>query len=89
VLYALVYRAAPVASQALHDRYDAVADDVYQGRPVEPIGRRARRNKLRKLRAYDLLDVLEADGREHVVVDEAVTPQATLDTDGRRWPKQR
>jgi Cdc6-like AAA superfamily ATPase len=89
VVYALVYRAAPVTSQALHDRYDVVADDVYQGRPVEPISRRSRRNKLQKLRAYDLLDVRETNGREHIVVDEAVTPQATLDTDGRRWPKQR
>lgn len=58
VLYALVFEGGPggVAAEALHDRYDAVADQVYHGSPKDWIEQRGRRQKLQKLIDYDLVE---------------------------------
>ncbi|MFB6228253.1 MAG: Cdc6/Cdc18 family protein [Halobacteriales archaeon] len=61
VLYALVQEAGSIPGADLHARYDAVADDVYRDTRWTPIGRRARRNELRKLTEYDLIEI-EGDG---------------------------
>ena len=37
-------------------KYEEIAEDVYFGRDLTPIGGRARRNKISKLREYDLID---------------------------------
>ena len=79
VLYALLYEAGAVTGRELHDRYDAVAETVYAQAAVTPIGARARREKLRKLESYGLI---EQDGetrwRRYAVCDEAVAPTAEL-----------
>jgi len=56
VLYEIVRSEGVIGSAELHDRYDVVADDVYQNRELCPVGRRERRNKLQKLRSYDLVE---------------------------------
>jgi len=75
VLYELVRREGPLTGSELHERYDEVADDVYRGRQRTPIGRRARRDKLAKLREYDLVDV-DGEGKsaEYSVCDESIRP---------------
>lgn len=57
VLYALIRASgsAGVDAGQLHRQYDAVAAPVYEGFQ-RPIGERARRNKLQKLRSYDLVE---------------------------------
>ncbi|WP_265112245.1 Cdc6/Cdc18 family protein [Halosolutus halophilus] len=71
VLYAIVHEAGELSGEELHDRYDAVADAVYEGTPVCPIGERARRNKFPKLEAYDLIAF---DGTTKDRVYEAIDP---------------
>ena len=79
VLYELIRDAGDegIAPGELHDRYESVADDVYRDRERTPISERSRRNKLRKLVAYDLID--HADGRHdvHRALDERVQSQIT------------
>jgi len=65
VLYEIIRAAGEVDATQLHDRYDAVAERVYRGREQTPISRRSRRNKLRKLREYDLLES-EGDSQQRV-----------------------
>lgn len=65
VLYTLVYEAGEIAAPDLHDRYDNLAEDLYEGHPATPICRRTRRNKLQKLEDYDLIEV-EGDGRARI-----------------------
>ena len=55
VIYAIVQDAGEISASDLHDRYDAIADDVYREINWTPIGKRGRRNKLRKLQEYDLI----------------------------------
>lgn len=62
VIYELVRCDGPMSGSALHERYDEMSDAVYRGRQRTPIGRRARRDKLAKLREYDLIDV-DGEGR--------------------------
>lgn len=75
VLYAIVHDAGEISGTELHDRYDAIADEVYSGSPVTPIGKRARRDKFPKLEKYDLISY---DGptrdRLYWVVDKDVEP---------------
>lgn len=59
VIYEIVRLGGPIDGPTLHERYDEVAADVYHGRDVAPIGKRARRKKLQKLREYELI---ECDG---------------------------
>jgi len=65
VLYELVREAGELRSVDLHDRYDGVAESVYRGCDQTPIGKRARRNKLAKLQAYDLVNVV-GENRDRV-----------------------
>jgi len=70
VLYELIRSESVLAAGDVHDRYDAVADDIYRGTDRTPLGERSRRNKLDKLQESDLI---EWDGenqyRRHLVVD--------------------
>jgi Cdc6-like AAA superfamily ATPase len=79
VLYALVQEAGSTPGADLHARYDAVADDAYRGTRWTPIGRRARRNKLRKLKEYDLIEIEgDGSGRQYTVQDEQISSHATI-----------
>ncbi|WP_049891867.1 Cdc6/Cdc18 family protein [Natronococcus amylolyticus] len=82
VLYAIIYEAGEITGKELHDRYEASADVVYSGSPVQPLGKRARRGKLPKLQAYDLINY---DGptrdRLYWVVDEEIDPVARVGTE--------
>lgn len=81
LLYELVRRGECISGPELHDRYDCVADRVYQGEAVTPIVKRVRRDKLEKLEAYDLIRREgETRDREYEVIDERVTP--SIDFDG-------
>lgn len=74
VLYELIRKSGPVSPEELHESYEAVADAVYQNRDRVPVGQRARRNKLRKLEEYGLIDIVgENRHREYRVIDEGVT----------------
>ncbi|QRV14253.1 AAA family ATPase [Haloterrigena salifodinae] len=75
VLYAIVHDAGEITGPELHNRYDAIADDVYAGSPVHPIGKRARRDKFPKLEKYDLI-CYDGPTRDRLywVVDEDVEP---------------
>lgn len=56
VIYELIRLGEPIDGPTLHEQYDAVADEVYHGTDLAPIGQRARRKKLEKLREYDLIE---------------------------------
>jgi len=71
VLYALAWHFDQAATTDLQERYDAVKDVVYRERDQMPIGERRRRDKLRKLDRYDLVDWEHGRVR---VVDKAVQP---------------
>lgn len=85
VLYALVRSSgsAGVDAGALHRQYDAVVPQVYDDFS-RPIGERSRRNKLQKLRDYDLIETTD-DGSilRHVAKDPSlpspVDPLAGVD----------
>ena len=83
VLYAIVHEAEELPASELHDRYDAVSEELYAGSPTQPLGERARRGKLSKLAEYDLIDY---DGptrdRLYWVLDEDVEPRVELPEPG-------
>ncbi|QHS17954.1 AAA family ATPase [haloarchaeon 3A1-DGR] len=81
VLYELVRSGGEdgILSDDLHDRYDAVAEKVYQGREQTPIGQRQRRTKLRKLRYYELIDFPDRRSRRQY---EAVDPSIESPLEG-------
>jgi len=79
VCYAIVWEADDLATSAFNDRYEAVATTVYGGTDRTPIGKRDRRNKLRKLDRYDLVEW--ADGRVRTV-DRGVQPQVDISATG-------
>jgi len=80
VLYAVLYQAGTLDATALHDRYDAVAKVVYSGRQQVPLSKRARRNKLSKLRDYDLICYEGPPQRRvYTIVDEKVPPPISID----------
>lgn len=56
LLYELIRTSDGISGADLHERYDAVADDVYRDRPSQPISKGDRRRKLRKLKGYDLIE---------------------------------
>jgi len=80
VLYELIRQDGSTTPPELHHRYEAIADDVFRGRDCTPISKRARRNKLRKLREYELV---EWDGdnqhRVYCVTDTSVEAPLTLE----------
>lgn len=63
VLYELIRDAGEITGRELHQRYEEVAERVYEGESRTPIGRRDRRNKLDKLREYDLINRDRLDHR--------------------------
>jgi hypothetical protein len=85
VLYAIIHEAGELSGEELHDRYEEVADEIYAGSPVQPLGERARRGKIPKLEAYDLVDY---DGptrdRLYWVTDEDVQSVVELPTTLRK-----
>ena len=72
VLYELIRAAGSITPEDLNDRYDRVADQVYDGRGAVPVGRRQRRTKLRKLDEYGLIDRAEHRHDVHEVRDAGV-----------------
>jgi hypothetical protein len=79
-LYELIRETGSVTPEELHQRYEAVSEAVYEDRDRVPIGKRARRNKLRKLDEYGLIEIVGANRhREYRVADEAVSPAMTFD----------
>ena len=63
VLYELIRVAGEITGRELNAQYEAAKDDLYASRKRTPIGRRDRRNKLDKLRAYDLVERERLDHR--------------------------
>jgi len=75
VLYALVHGAGGLPASELHARYEEVAQRLYYGHDLTPIGRRSRRNKLAKLQEYDLIEYEgPAQNRVYRVLDESIEP---------------
>ncbi|QGA81814.1 hypothetical protein [Halomicrobium sp. LC1Hm] len=56
LLYELIRVGGGLTAGELHDRYEAVADDVYRRRGLTPISERSRRLKLSKLEDYELIE---------------------------------
>lgn len=79
VLYAIVHSSGgELTGGELHDQYEALTD-VYRGRPVAPIGARARREKFQKLVDYDLVATAgETKDRIYRVIDVDVEPVVEL-----------
>lgn len=79
VLYAIVHGAGGLPAADLHERYDRLADEIYTGRRRQPISRRARRTKLRKLQEYGLIEAVgERNDRRYEVVDETIAPPVDI-----------
>ncbi|ACV46580.1 MULTISPECIES: Cdc6/Cdc18 family protein [Halomicrobium] len=57
LLYELIRVGSGLKAGELHDRYEAVAEEVYHGRGLTPISERSRRLKLSKLEDYELIEV--------------------------------
>ncbi len=75
VLYALIHGAGGLSASDLHARYEEVAQRLYYGHDLTPIGRRSRRNKLAKLQEYDLIEYEgPAQNRVYRVLDETIEP---------------
>jgi Cdc6-like AAA superfamily ATPase len=55
VLYEIVRQAGEIEGDTLHQQYENIADETFRGTGHRPVGRRARRDKLQKLVAYDLI----------------------------------
>jgi Cdc6-like AAA superfamily ATPase len=62
LLYELIRVGGGLKAGELHDRFEAVADDVYRGRGLTPISERSRRLKLSKLEDYELIE-MEGENR--------------------------
>lgn len=79
VLYAIVHDAGELPAPELHDRYDAISNEIYT-KAVHPIGERARRGKFPKLKEYDLVDYDEETTKDRVyeVIDVDVEPPLEL-----------
>lgn len=75
VLYALLHEPGELVARELHQRYREKAETVYYGRERMPVQQRARRNKLSKLREYELVEWDdEVEERVYRVVDASVEP---------------
>ncbi|WP_372479473.1 hypothetical protein ACAH01_13030 [Halomicrobium sp. HM KBTZ05] len=57
LLYELIRVGGGLTAGELHERYEAVADDVFRERGLTPISERSRRLKLSKLEDYELIEV--------------------------------
>ncbi|ELY96647.1 AAA ATPase [Natrialba chahannaoensis JCM 10990] len=80
VLYGIIHDAGEIAGTELHEHYEEIADEIYAGGPVHPIGERARRGKFPKLKEYDLIDYDESTTKNRVysVIDTDVEPVIDL-----------
>lgn len=79
VLYRLIHQAGKLSSSTLHEQYEELAEDMYFGRDLTPISGRARRNKLSKLREYDLIDCQgPPQNRWYYVLDETIEAPVSL-----------
>ncbi len=83
VLNSIIWRTGEISAGDLHDWCETMADSVYYGHDLMPIGRRSRRNKLAKFREYDL-DGGEgpAQNRVYYPLDESIKPPFVLVTRG-------
>ncbi|MFB6237555.1 MAG: Cdc6/Cdc18 family protein [Halopenitus sp.] len=83
VLYEIIRTGGRVQASELHERYETIADDIYAGRPKVPISRRDRRNKLAKLREYDLVVREQVNHRWfYSAVDEGLAPPVEFSLTG-------
>jgi len=57
LLYELIRMGDGLEAGELHERYEKISDEVYYGREQTPISKRARRLKLSKLEAYELIKI--------------------------------
>ncbi|WP_394324575.1 Cdc6/Cdc18 family protein [Haloquadratum walsbyi] len=55
VLYELIRVAGEIPASELHYRYENAAEQLYAEYPQTPTGKRSRRNKLVRLREYELI----------------------------------
>jgi len=55
VLYEIVRQAGEIEGQELHRQYENLAEETFRGTGHRPVGRRARRDRLQKIVAYDLI----------------------------------
>jgi hypothetical protein len=75
ILYSLIYEGGRVKANELHEMYEGLDEDVYYGYNTTSIGKRSRRNKLSKLREYDLIGQEgPAQNRVYFVLDESIEP---------------
>ncbi|WP_434521316.1 Cdc6/Cdc18 family protein [Halorubrum sp. AS12] len=87
VLYELIRDAGEITGRELHQRYEAVEERVYANRERTPISRRDRRNKLDKLRAYDLVERERLDHRWlYSPVEATLNIQSDLTQTERLYP---
>jgi cell division control protein 6 len=78
-LYELIREAGEITGRELNQRYEAIEERVYANRERTPISRRDRRNKLDKLRAYDLVERERLDHRWlYSPMDQALKTSRTL-----------
>ena len=79
LLYELIRVGGGLRAEELHDRYERVADDVYRGRGLTPISKRARRMKLSKLESYELISIYGKNrSTKYSPVDCLVSPDMSL-----------
>ncbi|MDQ2053207.1 AAA family ATPase [Halobellus sp. H-GB7] len=74
ILYALIHAAGSINGVELHERYDAVAEQVYADTTLTPIVRRTRRDRLRKLEEYELITQEGTGVARYEVADASVQP---------------
>jgi hypothetical protein len=80
VLYELIRDAGEITGRELNQQYERMEERVYANRERTPISRRDRRNKLDKLRAYDLVKRERLDHRWlYSVVDENLAAPNFID----------
>lgn len=80
VIYDIVRRHGPQTPSDLHETYERLSDSLYRRTEQTPVSERARRNKLSKLEAYDLIEVLgENRHREYKVCDSAISSKLDIE----------
>jgi hypothetical protein len=80
VIYEIVRRHGPQTPSDLHETYERLSDSLYRRTEQTPVSERARRNKLSKLEAYDLIEVLgENRHREYKVCDSAISSKLDIE----------
>ncbi|MFA1612076.1 Cdc6/Cdc18 family protein [Halobellus rubicundus] len=78
ILYALIHAAGEISGVELHERYDAIAEDVYADSTLTPIVRRTRRDRLRKLEDYGLITREGNGSTEYRPVDSSIQPPVNI-----------